>query len=87
MRSLYHIHYTAATLTLYIYKFTHVSLPIETSSKLLAVVGKFSNAIDKLMVGKTLATNVEEIINATIGNDLMAFDWQSLVNWLWKLHV
>ena len=39
------------------------------------------------MIGKTLATNVEEIINATIGNDLMAIDWQSLVNWLWKLHV
>ena len=32
----------------------------------------FPNAIGKLMIGKTLATNGEEITNAMIGNAVLA---------------
>ena len=46
----------------------HISLWIGTNGKPLAAIGKFSNAIDNLMIGKTLATNGEEITNAMIGN-------------------
>ena len=38
-------------------------------------MGKFPSAIGKLMIGKILATNGEEIINAMIGNDVLANDW------------
>ena len=38
-----------------------ISLPMGTNGKPLAAIGNFSNAIGKLMIGKTLATNVEEI--------------------------
>ena len=52
-----------------------ISLPIETNGKPLAAIGKFPNAIGKLMIGKTLATNGEEITNAMIGNDVLAIYW------------
>ena len=35
----------------------------ESNVKSLAPVGKFPNAIGKLMIGKTFPTNGEEIIN------------------------
>ena len=34
-----------------------ISLPVGTKGKPLAPIGKFPNAIGKLMIGKTLATN------------------------------
>ena len=52
-----------------------ISLPIGTNGKPLAAIGKFPNAIGKLMIGKTLATNGEEITNAMIGNDVLAIYW------------
>ena len=53
----------------------HISLPIGTNCKPLAAMGKFPSAIGKLMIGKTLATNGEEITNAMIGNDVLANYW------------
>ena len=50
---------------------SHISLPIGTNSKPLAAISKFSIAIGKFMIGKTLATNGEEMTNATIGNDVL----------------
>ena len=50
-------------------------LPIGTNGKPLAPIDKFRNAIGKLMIGKILATNGEEIINAMIGNDVLANYW------------
>ena len=41
----------------------------------LAAIGKFPNATGKLMIGKTLATNGEEITNAMIGNTVLAIYW------------
>ena len=52
-----------------------MSLPIGINGKLLAVIGKFPNAIGKLMIGKALATNGEEITNAMVGNDVLAIYW------------
>ena len=49
-----------------------ISLPIGTNGKPMPAVGKFPSAIGKLMIGKTLATNGEEITNAMIGNDELA---------------
>ena len=43
--------------------------PMGTNGKPLAAIGKFPSVIDKLMIGKTLATNGVEITNAMIGND------------------
>ena len=37
----------------------------------MAAVGKFPIAIGKLMIGKTLTTNGEEITNDKIGNDAL----------------
>ena len=54
---------------------TRISLPIGTNGKLLAAIGKFPIAIGKLMIGKTLATNREEITNAMISNDVLAVYW------------
>ena len=54
---------------------TCISLLIGTNSKPLAAIGKFPSAIGKLMIGKTLATNGEEITNAMIGNDVLANYW------------
>ena len=54
---------------------TCISLQIGTNGKPLAAIGKFPNAIGKLMIGKTLATNGEEITNAMIGNDVLAIYW------------
>ena len=51
---------------------TRISLPIGTNGKPLAAIGKFSSAIGKLMVGKTLANNRGEITNVMIGNDVLA---------------
>ena len=48
---------------------THISLSIGTNGKPLAAIGKFFSVIGKLIIGKTLATNREEITNAMIGND------------------
>ena len=50
----------------------HISLPMGTNGKPLAAFGKFPSAIGKLMMGKTLATNREEITNAMIGNHELA---------------
>ena len=41
----------------------------------MATIGKFPTAIGKLMIGKTLATNEEEITNAMIGNDELTNYW------------
>ena len=50
----------------------HISLPIGTNGKPLAAVGKLPSAISKLMIGKTLAINGEQISNPMIGNDELA---------------
>ena len=50
-------------------------MPIGTNDKPLAAIGKSPNATGKLMIGKTLAANGEEIANAMIGNDLLAIYW------------
>ena len=55
--------------------YSRISLPLGTSGKQLAAIGKFPNAIGKLMIGKTLATNGEEITSAMIGNDVLAVYW------------
>ena len=52
-----------------------MSLPRGTNGKPLAAIGKFPNAIGKSMIGKTLATNGEEITNAMIGNAVLAIYW------------
>ena len=52
-----------------------VSLLIGTNCKPLAAIGKFPNAIGKLMIGKTFATNREEITIAMIGKDVLAVYW------------
>ena len=52
-----------------------ISLPKGTNGKPMAAIGKFPSAIGKLMTGKTLATNGEEITNAMIGNDVLANYW------------
>ena len=59
---------------IYIYNI-YISLPIGTSGKSLAAIGKFPSAIGKLMFGKTLATNGEEITNAMIGNYVLVNYW------------
>ena len=46
-----------------------------TNGKPLAAISKFPNAIGKLMIGKTLATNGEEITNAMIGNAVLVIYW------------
>ena len=58
-----------------VYKTTRISLPIGTNGKLLAAIEKFPHAISKLMIGKILATNAEEITNAMIGNATFAIYW------------
>ena len=59
-----------------------ISLPIGTNDKPLAAIGKFSSAIGKLMISKTLATSGEEITYTTIGKDVLGTYWYSLVQWL-----
>ena len=54
-------------------------MPIGTNVKPLAAISKFPNTTDKLVIGKTLATNGEEINNAMIGNNVSAIHWWSLV--------
>ena len=54
---------------------SRISLPTGTNGKLLAAIGKFSNAICKLMIVKTLATNKEEINNSMTGNDVLEIYW------------
>ena len=51
------------------------TLPIGTNSKPLAANGKPPNATGKLMIGKTFATNGEEITNAMSGNDVLTIYW------------
>ena len=51
---------------------------------LLAAIGKFPNAIGKLRIGKTLATNRKEVDNAMIGDGVLTIYWLSLINWLRK---
>ena len=48
---------------------------ISFKSNLIPIIGKFSSAIGKLMIGKTLATIGEEITNVMIGNDVLANYW------------
>ena len=50
---------------------TRISLPIRTNGKPLAAIGRFPSTIGKLMIGKSLATNGEEITNAMIDNDVL----------------
>ena len=57
----------------------HISLPIGTNGKPLAAIGKFPSAIGKLMVGKTLATNGEEVTCAMIGNDELKLQLQIIL--------
>ena len=52
-----------------------ISLLIGTNGKPLVAIVKFPSALGKLMIGKTLATNGEEITNAMIGNDVLANYW------------
>ena len=54
---------------------THISLPIEINGKPLAAIGKFRNVTGKLMIGKTLASNGEEITNPMVGNTVLAIYW------------
>ena len=54
---------------------SRISLPIGTNGKALAAISKFSSAISKLMIGKTLVNNGEEIANVMIGNDVLANYW------------
>ena len=58
-------------------------MPIETNGKPLAAIGKFLNAIGKLMIGKKLAINGEEITNAMIGNDALAIYFRLLSKHFW----
>ena len=53
-------------------QWTRISLPIGTNGKPLVAIGKFPSVIGKLMIGKILATNVEEFTNAMVGNDVLA---------------
>ena len=53
-------------------KADRISLLIGTNGEPMAAIGKFSNAIGKLIIGKTLANNEEEITNAMIGIDILA---------------
>ena len=48
---------------------------VAIGTRTLAAIGKFPNAIGKLMIGKTLAANGEEITNAMIDNDVLAYYW------------
>ena len=52
-----------------------MSLPIGTNGKPLAAIDNFPHVTGKLMIGKTLATNGEEITNAMIGNTVLAIYW------------
>ena len=54
------------------YTLSRISLPIGTNGKPLAAIGQFPSSIGKLMVGKPLATDGEEIANAMIGSDVLA---------------
>ena len=47
----------------------HILSPIGTNGKSLAAISKFPSAMGELMIGKTLATNEDEITSAMIGND------------------
>ena len=51
-------------------------MPIGTNGNpLAAAIGKSPKVIGKLIIGKTLASNGEEITNAKIGNDVLAIYW------------
>ena len=52
-----------------------ILLLIGTNGKPLVAIVIFPSALGKLMIGKTLATNGEEITNAMIGNDVLAIYW------------
>ena len=54
---------------------TRISLPIGTNRKQLAAIDKFSSAVGKLLINKTLATNEEKITNTMIGNDVQEIYW------------
>ena len=70
------VHYKPLILgTLGVGTYAHILLPVGTNGKPLATVSKFPNTIGKLMIGKTLATNGEEITNAMIGNAVLAVYW------------
>ena len=43
---------------------------VAIGTRTLAAIGKFPNAIGKLMIGKTLAANCKEVTNAMIDNVL-----------------
>ena len=57
------------------YTATRIALLIGTNGKPLAAIGKSHDAIDKLMIVKTLATNGEKITNAMIGNTVLEIYW------------
>ena len=50
-------------------------MPIGTNGKPLAAIDKFPSAIGKLMIGKTLATNGEEVTNVMIRNNVLGNYW------------
>ena len=54
---------------------TPISLPIGTNGKSLATIGKFPNATGKLMIGKALATNGEEIASVMADNAVLVIYW------------
>ena len=64
--------FTALCIWLSIFINACISLPIGTNGKPLTATGKFLNAIGKLMIGKILAINKEEITKVMIGNDVSA---------------
>ena len=45
------------------------------NGKPLAAIGKFPNANGKLMIGKILTNNGEEITSAMIDNAVLAINW------------
>ena len=54
---------------------SRLTLSIATNGKPLTAIGKFSNAIGKLMVGKTLAIKGDKITRAMVDNDVLEIYW------------
>ena len=50
-----------------------------TNGKPLAAIGKSLSAIGRLMIGKTWATNGEEVTSAMIGNDELKLQLQIIL--------
>ena len=61
------------SLAFYFYKLKERAYSYIIANRNLVAIDKFPSAIDKLMIGKTLAR--EEITNAMIGNDVLTNYW------------